>query len=73
MGFGAKPQARSQGRQPPVIKPLPEGKGFGVRDREFNLSLKYIIFRQSETADFTAVFVYLVRFNLSSELLYFAT
>ena len=30
MGFGAKPQARSQGRQPPIISPFPRGRGLGM-------------------------------------------
>ena len=30
MGFGAKPQARSQGRQPPIISPFPSGRGWGI-------------------------------------------
>ena len=30
IGFGAKPQARSQGRQPPIISPFPRGRGLGM-------------------------------------------
>ena len=44
MGFGAKPQARSQGRQPPIISPFPRGRGWGIGIENFALLIKKLDF-----------------------------